>query len=188
MAATATGPMTMEANNRVVPWWLVLISGIAAVILGILLFVRPLSSTLFLVQVLGWYWFFTGIMHIVSMFMDSRSWGWKLFLGIVGILAGLFIINNPITGGLAVGFTLVIIIGIQGIIYGIIELIAAFQGGGFGAGILGVISIIFGIIILGSPLISVAVLPWVLGAFAVVGGIALIAASFAQKGRVGAAA
>jgi uncharacterized membrane protein HdeD (DUF308 family) len=175
--------MAMEANNKIVPWWLTLISGIAAVILGILLFVRPLSSTLFLVQVLGWYWFFTGIMHLVSLFMDSRAWGWKLFLGIVGIIAGLWIINNPITSPLAVGFTLVIIIGIQGIIYGIAGLIAAFQGGGFGAGALGVISIIFGIIILGSPLISVAALPWVLGAFALVGGIALIASAFMQKGK-----
>lgn len=183
MAASTSNPMAMEANNKIVPWWLTLISGIAAVILGILLFVRPLSSVLFLVQVLGWYWFFTGIMHLVSMFMDSRAWGWKLFLGIVGIIAGLWIINNPITSPLAVGFTLVIIIGIQGIIYGIAELIAAFRGGGFGAGVLGVVSIIFGIIILGSPLMSVAVLPWVLGAFAVVGGIGLIAAAFMQKGK-----
>lgn len=181
MAVETGNPMAMEANNKIVPWWVVLISGIAAVGLGVLLFARPLTTTLFLVQVLGWYWFFNGIMHIVSMFMDSRAWGWKLFLGIVGILAGLWIINNPITGTLATAATIVIIIGVQGIIYGIAGLIAAFQGGGFGAGVLGVISIIFGIIILGSPLISVATLPWVFGAFALVGGISLIAAAFRLK-------
>lgn len=183
MSASTSNPMAMEANNKIIPWWVTLLSGIAAVVLGILLFARPLTSALFLVQVLGWYWFFNGIMHLVSMFMDSRAWGWKLFLGIVGIVAGLWVVNNPITGTLGVGLTLVIIIGIQGIFYGIAELIAAFQGGGFGAGIMGVVSIIFGVIILGSPAMSVAVLPWVLGTFAVIGGIGLIAAAFMQKGK-----
>lgn len=181
MAASTTNPMAMEANNKIVPWWVTLLSGIVAVVLGILLFVRPLSSTLFLVQVLGWYWFFNGIMHIITMFTDSRAWGWKLFLGIVGIVAGLWVISSPITSSLAVGFTLVIIIGVQGILYGIVQLIAAFQGGGFGAGVMGVVSIIFGIIILSSPLMSLVVLPWVLGTFALLGGVGLIAAAFMQK-------
>lgn len=181
MSSSSSTVLVMESDNRIIPWWVTLLSGIGAVILGILLFARPLTSAVFLVQVLGWYWFFNGIMHLVSMFIDSRAWGWKLFLGIVGIVAGLWVINNPISGPLTVGLTLVIIIGIQGIIYGIAELIAAFQGGGFGAGVMGVVSVIFGIIILSSPVMSIAVLPWVFGTFALIGGIGLIAAAFMQK-------
>jgi uncharacterized membrane protein HdeD (DUF308 family) len=43
---------------------------------------------------------------------------------------------------------LILLLGIQGVISGIVSLILAFKGGGWGAGILGAISIIFGIFLI----------------------------------------
>jgi len=103
-------------------------------------------------------------MEIVSLFLDRTAWGLKLLGGIIGIWAGLFIINNPLGGTLALGLAVVVILGIQSLILGVIHLLQAFRGAGWGMGVLGIINIIFGLILLGNTLIAAATLPWVLGA------------------------
>ena len=168
-------------DNKLTPWWLVLINGIAALIIGIFLISAPGATTLFLVQVLGIYWLISGIFQIIAMFIDSTAWGWKLFAGILGIIAGILVLQHPLGSTILLPATLVIILGVEGIIFGIVGLIAAFQGGGWGAGIMGVLSIIFGIILLANPLLGAAALPWVLGIFGIVGGIAAIIAAFRMK-------
>lgn len=164
-----------------VPWWLVLIQGIAAIIIGALLLISPGKTTLLIVQFLGIYWLISGIFSIVSIFLDSTAWGWKLFAGILGILAGIVILQNPLWSTVLVPTTLIIVLGIQGMIIGVINLIQAFRGGGWGIGILGVISIIFGIILLANPILGAAALPWVLGIFALVGGVMAMVQAFRMR-------
>jgi uncharacterized membrane protein HdeD (DUF308 family) len=115
---------------------------------------------------------------IVSIFIDSTAWGWNLFAGIIGILAGILILNHPLLSPFLVGGVLIIVLGIQGLIFGVIEIIQAFQGGGWGVGILGVLSILFGIILLGNVAIGAAVLPFVLGFLGIVGGIVALVYAF----------
>src|SRR5947209_4688881 len=134
-----------------IPWWLVLLEGIAAVIIGLFLLMSPGITLLFLVQVAGFFWLFGGILRIVSIFVDSSLWGWKLIGGIIGVLAGILVLQHPIWSTLLVPAVYVIILGIQGIIVGVTSLVVAFSGGGWGAGILGVLSIVFGIILLLNP-------------------------------------
>lgn len=168
-------------DNKLTPWWLVLINGIAALILGILLITSTGSTVLILVQFLGIYWLVSGIFQIIAMFIDTTAWGWKLFAGILGILAGIAILNHPLISPIIVGTTLVIVMGVQGIIFGIAGLVAAFRGGGWGAGILGALSVIFGIILLFNPFLGAAALPWVLGIFGIVGGVSAIIAAFRMR-------
>ena len=163
------------------PWWFVLLEGIAAIIIGALLLFVPGKTTLILVQFLGIYWMVGGIFQIVAIFHDSSMWGWKLFAGVLGVIAGILIIQHPLYSAILVPTTLIIILGIQGIIIGIVNLIQAFRGGGWGVGLLGVISIIFGLILLFNPIIGAAALPWVLGIFGIVGGIAALFAAFRMR-------
>jgi uncharacterized membrane protein HdeD (DUF308 family) len=164
-----------------IPWWLVLLQGIAALILGIFLLTQPLGTTFFLVQFLGIYWLISGIFQIIGMFIDSTAWGWKLFAGILGILAGIAVLNNPLWSTVLVPSVLVIILGVQGIIVGIVGLLQAFKGAGWGAGILSGLSLVFGILLISSPLAAALALPWVIGIFAIAGGIASIFAAFKMK-------
>jgi len=176
--------MTAEAtttDNRTIPWWLVLIQGIAALIVGLLLLVNPAATTLVLIQLVGIYWFVSGIFGIVSIFIDKSMWGWKLFAGILGIIAGILIIQHPLWSTLLVPTVIVIVLGIEGIIIGIVNLIQAFQGGGWGIGILGVLSILFGLFLMFNPLAAAVALPIVLGIFGIVGGIFAIIAAFRLK-------
>ncbi len=169
---------TASQEGPTVPWWLVLLEGIALVILGLTLLITPGTAFLVLIQFLGIYWLVKGIFELVSMFIDHRQWGWKLFSGILGIIAGIVIIQNPLWATLLVPATLVWLLGFFGIIMGGISIFQAFKGAGWGVGILGVLSIIFGIYLLMHTAASTFALPWVVGIFALIGGAVAIWNSF----------
>lgn len=173
---------TMSSPQRdMTPWWLVLLEGIAMLILGILLLIKPGMTVLIFVQFVGIYWLISGIFQIIGIFLDSSMWGWKLFAGVLGILAGIIVVQHPLWSPVVLGSTLIIILGIEGIIYGGIGLYQAFKGAGWGAGILGALSILFGIYFLANIGQATLVLPWVFGIFAIVGGIAAIVMAFRLK-------
>lgn len=172
---------TMSSEEKVFPWWVVLIEGIAAIIIGVLLLVNPRITTTVLIQFLGIYWFIVGIIDIVRIFMDSSMWGWKLFSGIIGILAGIAIIQYPLWASFLVPTVLVWVFGFFGIVIGIIGLIQAFQGAGWGAAILGALSILFGILLLSNALFASLSLPYIVGILAIVGGLAALVMAFQMR-------
>lgn len=168
----------VSLERPLIPWWLVLLEGIAAVIIGILLLVSPAQTIPILVQVLGFYWLITGILSLVGIFVDSSMWGWKLVVGILGVIAGLIVIQHPLWSALLVPATLVLILGIEGILIGVVRLVQAFMGAGWGAGILGVLSILFGLILAFNPLLGALSLPLVLGILGIILGIVAIVMAF----------
>jgi uncharacterized membrane protein HdeD (DUF308 family) len=173
--ATTTASQQQQPS---VPWWLVLLQGIALIVLGALLLTSPGMTTVVLIQFLGIYWLIKGIFDIVSMFIDHRQWGWKLFGGILGIIAGIVILQHPLWSTLLVPATLVWVLGFLGLVMGGISLFQAFKGAGWGVGILGVLSIVFGLYLLANTFIATLSLPWVLGIFGLVGGVVAIWNSF----------
>ena len=173
-----TTSMVSEPETVGVPWWMVLIEGIALIILGLLMLSSPGMTTVILIQFVGIYWLVAGIFKIVSIFMDSSGWGWKLAGGILGILAGLIVIQHPIWSPFVIGGTLIIILGIQGLVIGIVGVIQGFKGAGWGAGILGAVSILFGLLFLFNVGGFTLALPWTIGILALIGGVlSIIAAS-----------
>ena len=165
------------------PWWLVLLEGIAGLIIGILLLTQT-SATLFTLMVfVGAYWFVTGIIDLVMLFVDRRQWGWKLFSGIVGIVAGLVVIRHPYWASVLIPATLVWILAIIGIAIGVAAFIRAFMGGGVASAILGVISILLGGILLFNTVFATVVLIYAVAIWAIVGGIFAIVGSFMLRSR-----
>jgi uncharacterized membrane protein HdeD (DUF308 family) len=169
------------------PWWVTLIAGIAMIIVGLLLLAAPGAATAFLVQVLGWYWLIDGILRLVSIFIDSSGWGWKLCMGILGIILGIAVIQHPLWSAILVPTTLVLVVGFLGTAIGILQLISAFRGAGWGTGILGAFSIMLGLILMFNPLPGVIALPFILGFAALAGGIiAPVVAVGRRAGKPGA--
>jgi len=165
------------------PWWLILLQGIAALVVGVLLITQPSVTILTLVVFLGVYWLVGGVFDLVGIFINRTQWGWKLITGLLGIAAGLLIVRNPLWAGIAVPTTLVWLLGSIGVIVGVARIIRALMGAGWGAGILGVLSIVLGIILLTKPLFSLSVLVYLAGFWAIVGGIAAIVAGFRLRGN-----
>jgi uncharacterized membrane protein HdeD (DUF308 family) len=160
------------------PWWVVLLEGIAALVLGLLLLADPSATTVVVVQLLGAYWLIDGIFRLVTLFVDRRGWGWKLVGGILGIILGLIVLQHPLWSAVFVPATLALMVGILGMIMGVFALIQAFQGSGWGAGILGVLGFLFGLVVLANPFAATIGLVWAVAFLAVAGGIVLIIAAF----------
>src|SRR5215471_4845899 len=162
------------------PWWIVLVEGIIALIFGIFLITAPGSTSVFLVTVLGFYWLIRGIFAIVEIFLPNTGthWGWLLFMGILGIIAGMAVLHHPLYATVFVGTFLIVFLAIDGLIMGIMGLIRAFTGAGWGPGILGILTIIIAILLFANINGAVQALPIVIGAILIVGGIIAIFFSF----------
>lgn len=180
-----TDAVSSRTARTSVPWWLVLLQACFAVFIGLLLVgagdIETAQGTMLVVRILGWYWFFVGILDIVFIFVDHTMWGWKLFSGGLGIIAGLYIIEHPIWATLVVPATFVIVLGIIGIAMGISDIVKAFTGGGWGIGALGALSIVLGLWLLSNRLTATLVFPWVAGILAIAFGIAGIFAAFRAR-------
>src|SRR3984893_1168042 len=153
MNRETVSPINMQGT----PWWMLLLEGIAALVIGLFLITSPGMTVLVLTQFVGFFWLFTGILSLVNLFMDSSQWGWKLAGGILGILAGLAVIRNPLWSALLLPTLLVIMLGIQGLVQGVVKFVQAFRGGGLGSVVLGLLHFAFGIILLSSLLMSALV-------------------------------
>jgi len=182
---TATSATSMQTKQR--PWWLTLIMGTLAFVIGAVLLWAPAKTKVetyqLLIAFLGLYWLIGGIVGIISIFVDHTAWGWKLFMGIVSIIAGGYILMYPVAAGVALPRILVLILGLWGLMEGIILLIMAFRGGGWGAGILGVVAIIFGLILMASYGIpgSGLTMIWVAAIWGLVGGVLMVIQAFRQR-------
>lgn len=163
------------------PWWLVLLEGIIALIIGLFLIFAPGITTVTLITVLGIFWLFGGIFALVGLIMDRSNWGWKLLSGVLGILAGLAILAYPIYSTVFLLSFFVIMIAIWAIIYGAVRLAWGFKGAGWGTALLGILIIILGILLLVNPLSGAIILPWTFGILAIFGGIAAIAAGLMMR-------
>lgn len=182
MTASAT---SLETKDRA--WWLLLIEGIAAVIIGAILLWAPAKTKVdtyqVLVALLAIYWIISGILMLVNMFMDHTAWGWKLIMGIISIIAGGYILMYPIATALALPRIMVLVLGLWGILQGILYFVLAFKGGGWGMGILGGLLIILGIYLVvnwTAPGMGLSML-WAAAVTALIGGVILIFQSFRQR-------
>ncbi len=163
-------------------WWVFLLQGFAGIILGLMLLTEPGATMVALTTVLGFYWLIMGVLALVQVFADrSTPWIWSLLAGIVGILAGLFVLRHPLVAALTVPTVLVIILGVQGLIMGVLEIIGGFKGGGVGSVMLGVINVLVGLLLLGSPVAAAIAVPLVFGVLLLIQGVGSIAVAF--RGR-----
>jgi uncharacterized membrane protein HdeD (DUF308 family) len=169
------------------PWWLTLIGGILAIVVGTLLLwgnlVTQVKTYFLLVEVLGIWWLVDGIFDIVHMFTDHRQWAWKLFIGIVSIIAGGYILMYPVLVGLELPALFVLILGIWGVIKGVLMIVMAFKGGGGAYAIIGIFAIFFGLILIAAYTVPgvgyVAV--WFAAIFGIGGGGFLIYRALQQR-------
>jgi uncharacterized membrane protein HdeD (DUF308 family) len=175
---TVLAPSAQQSNV----WWLFLLQGIAAIVLGLMLITAPGATLIVMVTFLGFFWLIEGILSLVHVFTDrSVPWIWSLLTGIVGILAGILVVRHPLLAALTVPTVLVILLGVGGLIMGALEIVAGFTGGGIGSFILGVINVLIGLLLLGSPAAAALAVPLVFGVLLLVEGIALIIWAFRMR-------
>ena len=106
-------------------WWLRLVGGIVGIILGLVVFFWPAETLLILFYLIAAWAIVTGIMTVISAFSRYRAGQeWTLVVsGVLSILLGLIMAAHPIPTILLV----VWLIGVFAIVYGIVQLVRAFQ-------------------------------------------------------------
>jgi uncharacterized membrane protein HdeD (DUF308 family) len=176
--------MSIMSDITLVPqksdiWWVFLLQGFAGIIIGLMLITEPGATLVALTTVLGFYWLITGVLALVQVFVDRATpWIWSLLAGLVGILAGLFVLRHPLVAALTVPTVLVIILGIQGLVIGAVQIIGGLKGGGIGPFILGAINVLVGILLLGSPLAAALAVPLIFGVLLLIQGAGLMILAF----------
>jgi uncharacterized membrane protein HdeD (DUF308 family) len=163
------------------PWWLLLVWGILTLLIGCMFLTTPRITTVLLITFMGAYWLVSGAFALGSLVVDRSHMGWKVFLSVINILAGILILLYPWFSAFVVLSLFAILIGIWAIFIGASHLYHGWIMKDAGNAVLGVISMIFGLLLLIYPFIVAALLPYVAGGFAIIFGIAAIYVSFVAK-------
>ncbi len=168
-------------------WWLVLLRGILIVLLGIYALVQPGMTLVAFTQVLGAFVLIDGVIALIEGVLGrTESRIWTMTRGVLGILVGLFVFAHPAIVGVIAAATIVLIVGLQTIATGVLEIFVAIRARkeveGEGWLILGgVLAVVFGGILMIAPFASSLVLIRILGTFAILFGITLITTSFRMR-------
>jgi uncharacterized membrane protein HdeD (DUF308 family) len=108
------------------PRWLLLLEGIAGIVAGLLAFVLPVLTAFALYLLIIAWALVTGVAEIATAIRLRReiSGEWALILS--GVISILFAVVLMFSGAIGV-FTLVWVIGIYAIVFGVLLLVTAFQ-------------------------------------------------------------
>lgn len=166
-------------------WWVLLLQGIAALILGVLFLKSPASSLLALTVFLGAYWLIRGVIGIIDVGIGPRiSRGWRLFASIVSIVAGLFVLAYPLTSAGLLPVVWVLVLGVDALMSGAVSIYYGAKGAGAGPVVLGVFDVLVGLVLLATPIQSALAVPYVLGVLLILGGVALVGVSLWLKSQL----
>lgn len=173
MAYTPLPLLDIASRN----WWALLIRGIAAIAFAIMAFIWPGLTVAVLVLLWGAWAIVDGIFAIVG---GARSRWWSLlFLGVVGVAAGLVALFLP---GMT-ALILLMFIAAWAIVRGIFEIAAAIRlrrelTGEWALILSGILSIAFGVLLMLYPGAGALAVVWLIAVWSLVIGILLISLAF----------
>lgn len=161
-----------------------LVRGIVAVLFGVITLVWPKMTLAVLVFAFGLFAVISGITAMVAALRnrDYPGWGFLLFEGILGILAGAIALIWP--GITALAF--IYLLAGWAIFTGIMALVAPLAypmsgGRGIWSVLSGLLSIAFGILIAAQPASGLLAVVWLIGFYAIVVGVTYIVVYFQSR-------
>jgi uncharacterized membrane protein HdeD (DUF308 family) len=158
--------------------------GLLMVVLGIAAIVFPMISTLAATFLVGWVFLISGVFTLYGSFSihGTGPFFGALLLGLLSIVAGVYMLFNPLAGAAA----LTLVVGVLFMFEGAFEIFFAFEmrphSGWVSVLISGIASVVLAVLIVASwPAISVVVLGILLGVNFLSTGFAYIFVSRALK-------
>jgi uncharacterized membrane protein HdeD (DUF308 family) len=171
----------MELKNLKSLSWAFLLWGVLSIIMGILVMAWPDITLKVLLIILGVYLFAAGAVMVIGSIADrEENWVGGLIIGVLSVLAGIYMFGNPQISGLVV---LYVIAG-WALVTGVLQMAAGFEveeGKGwliFG----GIVSILFGLLMFGRPLSGALALIWVIGLYSIINGLFMMVTGFKVRG------
>lgn len=163
-------------------WWLVLLRGIAALVLGVLAFAMPGMTLLTLVLLWGAYTFVDGAIALGAAIMGPSGtmaprW-WLALTGLAGLIAGAMALFVPgVTAAV-----LLIFLAVWAIFIGVMEICGAIAlrkeiDNEWYLILAGLLAVGFGALLLLLPAAGAVAIAWTVGSFALLSGVVLIGLS-----------
>jgi uncharacterized membrane protein HdeD (DUF308 family) len=188
----------MTANEELIKngvlkelWGLILLRGISMVILGIILLAFPMASLTVLLALMGAWWIIDGVITVFKSVKGrkyQKAWGWGIFMGVLGIVAGVVVLSKPLASAILTTSFLTWFLGIVALAYGLNGIVTGISlrkeiRGEWSMILGGILSICFGIILMVSPFVSAVIILKTVGIVASVVGIVVIIVAFGVKKR-----
>ena len=166
-------------------WVLFLIQGVILAALGLLAIGAPFVATVVVVKLAGWLFLIGGVVALASLFTGRRVPGsfWSFLSAIVSILAGIYILYQPLAGMLSLTLVLAAFFFAQGLtqIFASLSHRRVLRSWGWVL-LSGIVDLILaGIIMSGWPETSAWVLGILVGVNLLMYGIALVMTAFASR-------
>ncbi len=120
-------------------FWLLLLTGLAGIAIGVLTFTSPGITALALLFYIAMWAIATGLMQIVAAIRLRKEIEGEFWLGLAGaasVLFGLMLVTRPAAGALAVLW----LIGSYALAYGVIVLVLAFKARAFARRVRGAVT------------------------------------------------
>jgi uncharacterized membrane protein HdeD (DUF308 family) len=163
-------------------WWALALSGVAAVLFGILAFIWPSIALIVLVALFGAYALVDGLFSIVIAAEGAahhQSWTWPALRGVAGIAAGVITFVWPQITALALLF----VIAAWAIVTGMLEIITAVylrreMTNEWMLILAGALSVLFGILLVIWPKSGLLAVVWLIATYAIIVGALRIGLAF----------
>jgi len=160
-------------------WWHVMLRGLVLLAIGIVFLAKPVVPLTLAILFMGAYWFIDGIFTVTRFVRERqfiRYWGFGVFIGAVGIIAGLVVFSRPVASALLTTSFLVYFLAFAALISGLTRLTTGIRArkdspNAWTMIIGGVVSVVFGLLLISSPLYSIMILVKGLGVIALLVGL-----------------
>jgi uncharacterized membrane protein HdeD (DUF308 family) len=165
-------------------WWVLLLRGLLAIAFGLLTYARPGLTILLLVTFWGAYALIDGIFEVIA--GVRAKWGSLIFLGLIGIAAGIIALLRP---GLT-AVALLWVLAFWAIVAGIMQISAAIRlrkevQGEWLWILSGILTVALGVLFIARPGEGILSVTWLIATLAIVWGILLCMLAFRLKAHAG---
>jgi uncharacterized membrane protein HdeD (DUF308 family) len=116
VASNATTTPIVSVARKTAGWSIAL--SILMIVCGILAMVIPPVAGLAVTIFVGWLLLFSGAMHLVFAWQTRETGGvlWELLVGVLYIVAGVYLLSNPVAGLVSLTLGLAIYLFVEGIL------------------------------------------------------------------------
>jgi uncharacterized membrane protein HdeD (DUF308 family) len=180
----AESRVEMMREKILAHWWVMLLRGVLLVVAGIFTLAMPAGTLIGVVLFLGIYWIVDGIISLVEGIRGARGKRrtWSIISALIGVLAGLLVIANPLVAGMVSSTLLAYLIGITVLLRGTtLMFVGRDQRWTWQGLLMGILYVLFGIVIIARPLVAIAVLMWIFAILAIAAGIVSVGISFRMR-------
>lgn len=170
-------------------WWILLVQGILFILLGLLFAFNPAETIVWMVQLLAFYWIFSGALSMVGAMSDETGGSrvWAFIAGLIGMIAGCVMVSVPFVAAALTATFWMYFMGLASMIYGIATIFGRTQvedneaSSGWGTTLLGIFNVVFGFVLVGFPFIAAQAYVLVGGFIAIFGGVVLTVLAFCLR-------